>query len=41
MGVLVGSPGVLGDGAFEVKSLTWGHVVYVLGHWTVRVFLDE
>lgn len=39
--VLVGGPGVLGDGALEVESLTGTHVVHVLGHGAVGVALDD
>lgn len=39
--VLVGLPGVLGDGALHVESLTGLHVVHVLRHGTARVSLDD
>lgn len=41
MVVLVGGPGVLWEGAFEVEALAGSHVVEVLGHWAVGVALDE
>ena len=39
--VLICSPWVLGDGAFEVESLTRCHIVHVFGHRAIGVFFDE
>lgn len=39
--VLVGRPGVFGDGTFEFETLRWFHVVEVGRHGAVGVFLDH
>lgn len=39
--VLVGLPGVLGDGALHLERLAGGHVVHVLGHDATGVALDD
>lgn len=39
--VLVGLPGVLGDGALHLERLAGGHVVHVLGHDAAGVALDD
>ena len=41
MGVFVGSPGVFGDGAFDVEGVAGFKRVDVLGHGAVGVFFDD
>ena len=39
--MLVRGPWIFRNRAFEVKALARRHVVYVLGHWAIRIAFDE